>query len=71
MSIEQKDVLNLLEAAPKLRPLLMRLGGGQRARRHLGVVGVPTAETGQVSVVEGKLTFQDLELANVSEKTVK
>ena len=47
-----------------------RLGGGQRARRHLGVVGVPTAETRQVSVAEGNLTFQDLELANVLEKTV-
>ena len=48
-----------------------RLGGGQRARRHLGVVGIPTAETGRISVVEGNLTFQDLELANVSEETVK
>ena len=47
-----------------------RLGGGQRAHRHLGVVGIPTAETRQISVAEGNLTFQDLELANASEKTV-
>ena len=47
-----------------------RLGGGQRARRHLGVVGIPTAETRQVSVAEGNLVFQDLELSNASEETV-
>lgn len=46
-----------------------RLGGGRRAHRHLGVVGVPTAETRRISVPEGNLAFQDLELANVSEDT--
>ena len=42
-----------------------RLGGGQRARRHLGVVGTPISETRRISVVEGNLTFQDLELTNI------
>ena len=40
----------------------IRLGGGQMARRHLGVVGMPCAETSRISVSEGHVTFQDLEL---------
>ena len=34
-----------------------RLGGGQRAKRHLKIVGAPCAETGRVSVAEGELSF--------------
>ena len=47
-----------------------RLGGGQRARRHLGVVAIPTAETQRVCVTEGNLAFQDLELANADSMPV-
>ena len=39
-----------------------RLGGGRKARRHLGVVGTPCAETGKVSVADGDLSFQDVEI---------
>ena len=39
-----------------------RLGGGRKARRHLGVVGTPCAETNKVSVTDGYLSFEDLEL---------
>ena len=40
-----------------------RLGGGQKAKRHLEIIGKPCAETRQASVAEGELSFQDLELA--------
>ena len=43
-----------------------RLGGGQRAMRHLEIVGTPCAETIQVSVAEGELSFQDLELTEMT-----
>ena len=53
-------------------PLVAETAGWleNRACRHLGVVGVPTAETGRISVVEGNLTFKDLELSNATEKAV-
>lgn len=39
-----------------------RLGGGRKARRHLGVVGMPCAETSRISLPEGDLSFQNVEL---------
>lgn len=43
-----------------------RLGSGQKAQRHLGIVGTPCAETSRVSVAEGDLTFQDLALSQAN-----
>ena len=42
------------------------LGSGQKAQRHLGIVGTPCAETSRVSVAEGDLTFQDLALSQAN-----
>ena len=41
---------------------MTRLGGGQQAQRHLGVIGSPCAAERLVSVTDGELSFQDLEL---------
>ena len=39
-----------------------RLGGGQKALRHLGIVGTPCAEARRVLVKDGDVVFQDMGL---------